>query len=93
MPPKPDIPRRIDSSAGAQGLQSYLPKALMLSNTLALNMSKYQLKAEQFAKTNGCVGPGATMNIRTATSETFTVTCSNGAALSVRCDPDCRDLQ
>jgi hypothetical protein len=65
----------------------------VLTNTLPLSNSKYQFKAEQYAKANGCVGPAAAMNIRTATSETFTLSCANGAALSIRCDPDCRDLQ
>ena len=92
-PPEASVPPRADSPRDLHTAPSYLPKALMLSNTLPLGLSKYQFKAEQYAKTNGCVGAAATMNIRTATSETFTLTCSNGAALSVRCDPTCRDLQ
>jgi len=92
-PAEPGMPQSVESPAAAVNASTYLPRALMLVNTLPLNNSKYQFKAEQFAKANGCVRPAATMNIRTATSETFAVTCADGAALSIRCDPDCRDLQ
>jgi hypothetical protein len=86
-------PQQSASPAAALNAPTYLPRALMLVHTLPLRDAKYQFKAEQFAKANGCVHPAATMNIRTATSETFTVACADGAALSIRCDPDCRDLQ
>ena len=92
-PPEARVSPRVDSPADPHTEPSYLPRALMLNNTLPLSLSKYQFKAEQYAKANGCVGGAATINIRTATSETFTLSCSNGAALSVRCDPHCRDLQ
>lgn len=92
-PVEPDTLPRSESRSIAVNAPSYLPRALMLANTLPLTNSKYQFTAEQFARANGCVSPAATMNIKTATSETFAVTCANGAALSVRCDPDCRDLQ
>ena len=91
--PEGSVPQRADAPADAHTAPSYLPRALMLNDTLPLSLSKYQFKAEQYAKANGCVGAAATINIRTATSETFTLSCSNGAALSVRCDPNCRDLQ
>jgi hypothetical protein len=90
---EPRTPQSAESPAAAVNASTYLPRALMLANTLPLGNSKYQFKAEQFAKANGCVRPAATMNIRTASSETFAVNCADGAALSVRCDPDCRDLQ
>ena len=73
-----------ESPAAAVNAASYLPRALMLANTLPLTNSKYQFKAEQFAKANGCVRPAATMNIRTATSETFAVSCTDGAFCPVR---------
>jgi len=92
-PAESDVPPATEAHAIALNAPSYLPRALMLANTLPLANSKYQFKAEQFARANGCVRPAATMNIRTATSETFAVMCANGSALSVRCDPDCRDLQ
>ena len=92
-PAEPDVPPTTETRGMALNAPSYLPRALMLADTLPLANSKYQFKAEQFARDNGCVRPAAAMNIRTATSETFAVTCANGAALSVRCDPDCRDLQ
>jgi len=92
-PAEPNTPQSAESPAAAVNASTYLPRALMLANTLPLGNSKYQFKAEQFAKANGCVRPAATMNIRTASSETFAVNCADGAALSVRCDPDCRDLQ
>lgn len=87
------MPQSTESPAAAINAPTYLPRALMLANTLPLSNSKYQFKAEQFANANGCARPAATMNIRTATSETFSVSCADGAALSIRCDPDCRDLQ
>ncbi len=92
-PPEASAPPRAESPTDPHTGPSYLPRALVLRNTLPLSLSKYQFKAEQYAKANGCVGAAATINIRTATSETFTLSCSNGAALSVRCDPNCRDLQ
>ena len=92
-PAEPDTLPRTESRSVAVNAPSYLPRALMLANTLPLTNSKYQFTAEQFARANGCVSPAATMNIKTATSETFAVRCAGGAALSVRCDPDCRDLQ
>lgn len=92
-PAEPDTLPRTESPSVAVNAPSYLPRALMLANTLPLTNSKYQFTAEQFARANGCVSPAATMNIKTATSETFAVRCAGGAALSVRCDPDCRDLQ
>jgi hypothetical protein len=56
--------------------------------------SRYLQYAEQFAKGAGCERPAATMNYRTASSETFTVACSNGDARSIRCDNgDCRELK
>jgi hypothetical protein len=91
--PPPDLTQRAESQAAPLNEATYLPRALMLAHTLPLRNSKYQFKAEAFAKANGCAGPAASMNIRTATSETFAVTCADGRALSVRCDPDCRDLQ
>jgi hypothetical protein len=48
--------------------------------------SKYMFSAERLAKTSGCGQPVATMNIRTAVAETFTVACSNTDALSIRCE-------
>jgi hypothetical protein len=92
-PAEPSHPQRVESQAPVRNALTYSPRALTLANTLPLVNSKYQFKAEQFAKANGCIGPAATMNIKTATSETFSLSCSNGAALSIRCDPDCRDLQ
>jgi hypothetical protein len=85
--------QRVESPAPAPIAPTYSPKALTLTNTLPLGNSKYQFTAERYARANGCIGPAATMNIKTATSETFTLSCSNGAALSIRCDPNCRDLQ
>jgi hypothetical protein len=67
--------------------------AVARDNTLPLRNPKYLFTAERFAKAQGCAAPSATMNIKTATAETFTVTCSNAAALTVRCEPDCRELQ
>jgi len=56
--------------------------------------SKYLYSAEQFAKSGGCATPVATMNIRTAVAESFTVTCSNAEAMSIRCENGvCRALQ
>jgi hypothetical protein len=92
-PVESPMSQNVELRAAAINAPTYLPRALMLANTLPLTKSKYQFKAEQFAKANGCVAPAAAMNIRTATSETFAVNCANGAAISVRCDPDCRDLQ
>lgn len=92
-PTQSGIAQIAESPTAAVNAATYLPRALMLANTLPLGNSKYQFKAEQFAKANGCVRPAATLNIRTATSETFAVSCADGAALSIRCDPDCRDLQ
>jgi hypothetical protein len=62
-------------------------------STLPLRDSRHLFSAERFAKTLGCIGAAATMNIKTASAETFTVTCSAGAAISIRCDPACRELQ
>jgi hypothetical protein len=93
VPAEPGMPQSAASPAAAVNAATYLPRALMLANTLPLTNSRYQFKAEQFAKANGCVRPAATMSIRTATSETFAVSCADGAALSIRCDPGCRDLQ
>lgn len=92
-PPEPGTPQNVESPAALLNAPTYLPRALMLAGALPLGTSRYQFKAEHFAKANGCVRPAATMSIRTATSETFGVICADGAALSVRCDPECRDLQ
>ena len=67
--------------------------AVTPSNAPTLSNSKYLFTAERFAKGTGCESAAATMNIRTATYETFTVTCSNGEAISVRCENDCRVLK
>jgi hypothetical protein len=91
--PAQPMPQGAEARAAAVNAPTYLPRALMIAHTLPLTNSKYQFKAEQFAKSNGCVRPAATMNIRTATSETFAVSCADGAAVSIRCDPECRDLQ
>lgn len=56
--------------------------------------SKHMFSAERLAKGSGCERPVATMNIRTVVSETFTVACFNGDALSIRCENGaCRVLQ
>lgn len=57
-------------------------------------VSKYTINAERFAKDNGCTGAAATMNIRAATYETFTVACAGGDPRSIRCDDGvCRELR
>jgi hypothetical protein len=57
-------------------------------------VSKHMFSAERLAKGSGCERPVATMNIRTVVSETFTVACFNGEALSIRCENGaCRVLQ
>jgi len=56
--------------------------------------SKWLFTAERFAKGSGCDLPVATMNLQTATSESFTITCSNHDPMLVRCGGDaCRELQ
>ena len=42
--------------------------------------------AERLAKSTGCAAPVAAMNFRGAGTEQFTVVCSTGDPLSVRCD-------
>ena len=61
---------------------------------LGFSESKHMFAAERLAKTLGCEQPAATMNIQTATSETFTVHCSSHEPLSIRCDGgECRELK
>ena len=48
--------------------------------------SKYLIEAERIAKLNGCVAPVAAMNFKGEGSELFTVACSTGVPLSIRCD-------
>ena len=56
--------------------------------------SKYQFSAERFSKDAGCIGPVATLNLRTPTYETFTITCSGGDPRSIRCEDNvCRELK
>lgn len=56
--------------------------------------SKYLVNAERLAKDAGCTGAAATMNIRAATYETFTVTCATGEPRLIRCDDGvCRELK
>jgi len=56
--------------------------------------SKYMFAAEKFAKAGGCTTPIAVMNIRTSSSETFTVGCTGGDSVMVRCeDGICRELK
>jgi hypothetical protein len=55
--------------------------------------SRYLFNAERYAKESGCAGAAGIMNLGTATSETFTVACSNSEARSIRCDPVCRELR
>ncbi len=56
-------------------------------------VSKYLFNAERYAKGTGCVSPVVTRNTWTVTSETFTATCSSGEAMSIQCEPDCRELK
>jgi hypothetical protein len=56
--------------------------------------SKFMFSAERYAKEAGCGSPIATMSIQSATSESFTITCSNRDTMLVRCGGDvCRELQ
>ena len=56
--------------------------------------SKYLFNAERFAKDNGCAAAVATLNIRSATYETFTIACATGEPRSIRCDDGvCRELR
>ena len=57
--------------------------------------STYMINAERHAKTLGCENPTATMNISSATYETFTILCAKGEPMSIRCDDGntCRALQ
>lgn len=48
--------------------------------------SKYLIEAERIAKSNGCVAPVAALNFKGEGSELFTVACSTGVPLSIRCD-------
>jgi uncharacterized protein YceK len=56
--------------------------------------SKYLVNAERLAKDAGCTAAAATMTIRAATYETFTVTCATGDPRLIRCDDGvCRELK
>ncbi len=48
--------------------------------------SRYMFEAERLAKSTGCAAPVAAMNFKGAGTELFTVTCSTGDLLSIRCD-------
>jgi hypothetical protein len=48
--------------------------------------SRYMFEAERLAKSTGCAAPVAAMNFKGAGAELFTVTCSTGDLLSIRCD-------
>lgn len=59
-----------------------------------VSASRHIFSAERVAKTAGCSDPVAVMNSQTPSFETFTVTCSNGDPLSIRCDGSaCRELK
>jgi uncharacterized protein YceK len=57
--------------------------------------SRYLIAAERFAKDGGCLSAVATMNIRSSTYETFTVSCTSADPRLVRCDDGtgCRELK
>jgi hypothetical protein len=56
--------------------------------------SKFMFNAERFAKGLGCDVPVATMNARTAASESFAIACSNRSALVVECGVEgCRETR
>jgi len=56
--------------------------------------SKFMFSAERFAKGSGCDSPIATMSIQNATSESFTIACTNRDTMLVRCGAEsCRELQ
>lgn len=74
-------------------VSSAAPKAQAAATTGIAGESKHMFAAERFAKANGCATPVATMTIKTATSETFTLMCAQGDPIIVRCDGACRALQ
>jgi len=56
--------------------------------------SKFMISAERFAKDSGYGSAAATMSVRTATYESFTVTCANSDPRLIRCDDgQCRELR
>ncbi len=56
--------------------------------------SKHMFSAERFAKSAGCQNPVGTLNVQMAAFETFTMTCSNGDPLSIRCEGSiCHELK
>ena len=48
--------------------------------------SRYMVSAEQYARTNGCTTPAATMILKAPLNETFSVGCQSGNTILVRCE-------
>jgi hypothetical protein len=64
------------------------------AKSMSFSESKHMFAAEGLAKSLGCEQPATTMNIQTATSETFTVRCGSHEPLLIRCDGgECRELK
>ena len=62
------------------------PAARAIAATASQVESKYAFAAERFAKDTGCSSAAATLSVKAATYETFTVACSSGDPRVVRCD-------
>lgn len=95
--PAPAAAQAAGSGASGVAPTSPVPPAVQVTGAAAPPVgvvSKYMVSAERFAKDSGCATPAATMNIRAATYETFTVACAGGDPRSIRCDDGaCRELR
>jgi hypothetical protein len=92
IPPLPDTPVPPVVSSISAPPQQETPSQAREEPTSPTVGSKHMFSAERLAKSSGCERPVATMNIRTVAAETFTITCANMDAMSVRCDGACRIL-
>jgi hypothetical protein len=105
-PLDPSAPQNPTSSSVAQPAASTAPAgspantasksgaSSVNTSPLLKGTSKYLFSAERLAKGAGCVTPIGTMNVQTPTYEIFTIACSNGDPLSIRCEgSDCRELK
>lgn len=72
--------------------QGSTPEPDVVTGAAAAAMtSKYMFNAERYAKSHACLLPATIMTARAPTYESFTIKCSGGVQLVVRCDNgDCK---
>lgn len=75
----------VGSQVHAQTLNAEEDPDAVTGSQAATMTSKFMVSGEQYAKSQGCVAPVATMVIRAPTYETFSIKCSDMRALVIRC--------